>query len=124
MPYDSLRSFVAALEAAGELRRIQEPISTHLEVTEIADRVMKSPGGGPALLFENLSTPAGRGSEAGSAASPGPHARTHSTPLLINSLGSRRRMQMVLGADKISEITDNFLAILEPKGSVGFLEKL
>lgn len=114
MPYDSLREFVSALEGAGELRRIKEPVSTHLELTEISDRVMKSPGGGPALLFENVSTPDPRSGE----------ARRHTIPVLVNSLGSRRRMQMVLGADKISDITDNFLALLEPKGSVGFMEKL
>lgn len=118
MPYDSLRDFVAALEAAGELRRITEPVSTHLELTEIADRVMKSPGGGPALLFENLYTP--EPASDGSRAS----RRGHTAPLLINALGSRRRMQMVLGAEKISEITENFLALLEPRGSVGFMEKL
>src|SRR6478672_121236 len=66
---------------------------------------MKSPGGGTALLFTNLKHPS-------------------KMPLLINAYGSRKRMQMVCGAEKISDITDNFLAMLEPKGSMNFMEKL
>jgi 4-hydroxy-3-polyprenylbenzoate decarboxylase len=102
--FDTTREFIAALEQAGELRRINAEVDPDLEITEIADRVMKSPGGGPALLFERV--------------------KGHTMPLLINSLGSRRRMQMVCGSDKISEVTESFLAMLEPKGSLSFLEKL
>lgn len=105
MPYANLREFIRALEAAGELRRISEPVDPILEVTEIADRVMKSPGGGPALLFENLTG-------------------SSEMPLLINAFGSRRRMQMVCGNEVISDVTENFLSMLEPKGSLGFMDKL
>ena len=52
MSYDSFSAFLAALERAGELRRIALPVATELEITELADREMKSPGGGKALLFE------------------------------------------------------------------------
>ncbi len=104
MAFDSTRDFIAALEAAGELKRIAVPVDPELEITEIADRVMKSPGGGPALLFENV-----RGS---------------GVPLLINALGSRRRMEMVCGSEKIGEVTENFLAMLEPRGSLSFLDKI
>ena len=51
MAWTDYREFLEALEKAGELRRISQPVSPYLEVTEIADRVMKA--GGPALLFEN-----------------------------------------------------------------------
>ena len=47
MALDSLREFVTAIEKAGELVRIKHPVRTRLEIAEIADRVMKSPGGGP-----------------------------------------------------------------------------
>ncbi|MBX7246786.1 MAG: menaquinone biosynthesis decarboxylase [Candidatus Sumerlaeaceae bacterium] len=104
MSYDNLRDFIAALETAGELRRISMEVDPILELTEIADRVMKSPGGGPALLFERV-----KGSK---------------MPLLINAFGSSKRMQMVCGSEKINEVTENFLAMLEPKGSLSFLEKL
>ncbi len=51
MTLDTLPQFLAAIESLGELVRIDRPVRTHLEIAEIADRVMKSPGGGPALLF-------------------------------------------------------------------------
>ncbi|AXA37296.1 MAG: menaquinone biosynthesis decarboxylase [Candidatus Sumerlaea chitinivorans] len=104
MAYENLREFIAALEKAGELRRITVEVDPELEITEIADRVMKSPGGGKALLFENV-----RGSR---------------MPILVNMFGSRRRMQMVCGSEKLSEITENFLALLESRGPMSFLEKL
>ena len=53
MAFDSFRDFVNALEQAGELKRISQPVATELEITEIADREMKLPGGGKALLFES-----------------------------------------------------------------------
>ncbi len=69
------RSFLRALEQAGELRRVSAQVDPYLEITEIADRVVKR--GGPALLFERV-----RGS---------------SMPLLINPLGSERRIEIALG---------------------------
>jgi 4-hydroxy-3-polyprenylbenzoate decarboxylase len=50
---DTLSDFIAQLERAGELVRISQPVSLDLELCEIADRVMKQPGGGKALLFEH-----------------------------------------------------------------------
>ena len=38
MAYKSLRDFMAMLEAEGELVRVSEPVSTHLEMTEIQTR--------------------------------------------------------------------------------------
>ena len=52
MAFDSFRDFLARLETAGELRRITQPVATELEITELADREMKKPGGGQALLVE------------------------------------------------------------------------
>jgi 4-hydroxy-3-polyprenylbenzoate decarboxylase len=104
MPYDNLREFIAALERANELKRITVEVDPELEITEIADRVMKRPGGGKALLFERV--------------------RGHSMPVLVNMFGSRRRMQMVCGAEKLSDITENFLALLESRGPMSFIEKL
>ena len=51
MAFRSLRDFIAALEADGELVRVKAPISTHLEMTEICTRLLAE--GGPAVLFEN-----------------------------------------------------------------------
>lgn len=81
MSFTDLRGFVDTLERSGELRRIQASVSAHLEITAIADRVVKE--GGPALLFENVD------------------GAKH--PLLINPLGSQRRVELALGrpADEI-----------------------
>ena len=54
MTLNTLTEFVSAIEAIGELRRIKHTVSVNLELCEIADRVMKQPGGGNALLFENV----------------------------------------------------------------------
>jgi len=43
---DNLRDFVRALDEAGELVRVREPVSTVKEITEVAHRCMKSAGGG------------------------------------------------------------------------------
>ena len=51
MKYSDLRDFIAQLEKLGQLKRISQPISTDLTMTEISDRTLRQ--GGPALLFEN-----------------------------------------------------------------------
>ena len=50
MAFDSYRDFVNQLDKAGELKRITQPVATELEITELADREMKSASGGKALL--------------------------------------------------------------------------
>src|SRR5438876_12098614 len=92
MPYTDLREWIGALERAGELRRIKAEVDPVLEITEIADRVSKSPGGGKALLFENV-----KGSK---------------LPVLINQFGSARRMQMALGVDSLDEIAGRIRALM------------
>jgi 4-hydroxy-3-polyprenylbenzoate decarboxylase len=109
MAYDTLREFVDALEAAGELRRITRPVSVELEITEIADRCMKSEGGGPALLFERPILPDGSVAE---------------QPVAINLFGSKRRMAMSLGVERLEEISDRIRDLLEMKPPSGIKEKL
>src|SRR5213593_3911892 len=87
MAFDSFRDFLNQLEAAGELKRVAQPVATELEITEIADREMKSPGGGKALLFEK----------------PTVNGETSPFPLAINALGSARRMAMSLGVNSVDE---------------------
>lgn len=104
MAYKDLRHFIQALEAAGELVRISTYVNPLLEIAEITDRVSKS-SGGKALLFENT------GSE---------------FPLLINALGSYRRMSMALGVasldDCAREIERLFQLVTKPKENL--LDKL
>jgi 4-hydroxy-3-polyprenylbenzoate decarboxylase len=91
MAYATLDEFVAEIERMGELRRIRYPADPYLEITEIADRVMKA--GGPALLFENP-----RGAQ---------------FPLLINAFGSQRRMNAALGVNSLSEIAEQIEEIVK-----------
>jgi 4-hydroxy-3-polyprenylbenzoate decarboxylase len=99
MAYRSFRQFLDALEAAGELKRVTVPVDTDLLITEWADREMKSPGGGKALLFEK---PIIDGKESG-------------FPVAINTMGSRRRIAMALGRENIDEIADQIQLILKSK---------
>ena len=88
MSLDSLQEFIAALDAAGEVHRIRQPVAAKLELCEIADRVMKMPGGGQALLFEHVLLDDGRRS---------PY------PVAINLFGSMRRMAMALGVEQLDQ---------------------
>ncbi len=105
MAYHSLSEFIERIEAAGELVRIKTRVSTELEIAEIADRMSKAPGGGKALLFENNGT---------------------DFPVLINGLGSLKRMHLALNVNNFSEISDDIEALFKkmtgPKKS--FMDKL
>jgi 4-hydroxy-3-polyprenylbenzoate decarboxylase len=111
MSFDDLRQWIAALDRAGELKKIKAEVDPILEITEIADRVSKgaakkySRPGGPALLFENVKGANG-------------------VPVLINQFGSERRMQMALGVDSLDEIAERIRQLLNMKSPEGFLEKL
>ncbi|MBM3335359.1 menaquinone biosynthesis decarboxylase, partial [Candidatus Sumerlaeota bacterium] len=102
MRFENLRDFISYLENHGELRRIRVPVSPRLEMTEIADRTVKR--GGPALLFEN---PTG-----------------YNIPVLMNAMGSRRRISMALGSETISDIIENYLALLDQAEPLTFFDKL
>jgi 4-hydroxy-3-polyprenylbenzoate decarboxylase len=81
MSYKSLEHFISILESAGELVRIKEFVSPYLEITEIADRVVKN--NGKALLFEN------NGSE---------------FPVLINAFASEKRICLALGVQNLDDV--------------------
>ncbi|WP_420550197.1 4-hydroxy-3-polyprenylbenzoate decarboxylase [Litorivicinus lipolyticus] len=103
MKYKDLRDFIAQLEAQGELKRISHPVDPNLQMTEIADRVLRA--GGPALLFEN---PIG-----------------YDMPVLANLFGTPRRVAMGMGQEDVSALRDlgELLAFLkEPKPPKGFKE--
>lgn len=104
MAYDSLREFVRKLEQAGELKRIQVETDPVLEITEIADREMKSPGGGKALLFEKC-----KGAQ---------------FPLLINAYGSTKRMALALGVNDVEDIARELESLLKAKPPTSFKEAI
>jgi len=99
MAYCSFRTFLEALEQAGELRRVAVPVDTDLLISEWADREMKSPGGGKALLFEQ----------------PIVDGKPSAFPVAINTMGSRRRMALALGVAEVEEIAQEIQLILKAK---------
>ena len=109
MSLDSFGEFLSALDAAGELVRVRAPVAVELELCAIADRVMKSPGGGKALLFEQ----------------PVLRDGSRSTyPVAINVFGSLRRMAIALGVDDLDAIGARITELLEFKVPEGILGKL
>jgi 4-hydroxy-3-polyprenylbenzoate decarboxylase len=108
MSISSSNQWIKMLDDAGELLRIKEPVSTELEITEIADRQMKSPGGGKALLFEK----------------PLINSTASAFPLLINSLGSEKRMAMSLGVNHIDEVADSLASLLKAKPPQSFSQAI
>jgi 4-hydroxy-3-polyprenylbenzoate decarboxylase len=84
MKYRDLRDFMAGLERTGELRRVSQTVSPHLEMTALADKVLRA--GGPALLFENT----------------GPTG----VPVLANLFGTPRRVALGMGAQEVSQLRE------------------
>ena len=108
MAYQDLREFIKRLERENELKRITPEVDVDLEITEITDRVSKA--GGPALLFQNP-----RSSRDGV---------VYEIPLLINSLGSRKRIELGLEVDSLEEIAKRIEDLLDMKPPEGLLDKV
>lgn len=133
MAYDGFQDFLNRLEQEGELKRISHPLDPYLEITEVADRVMKSDG--PALLIEN---PQGRPQRHGT---PEPRSavmnqpsidpdhrpmgeRSWQHPVAINTMGSRKRIAMALSCDDVEEHADRIRNLLQPEIPKGPVEAL
>ncbi len=108
MAFESFRDWIQQLERAGELKRIRQPLATELEITALADREMKSPGGGKALLIEHP-TIGGK---------PSPF------PVAINTLGSWKRMAMSMGADTVDEVAKDLGALMKAKPPTSLKETM
>lgn len=105
------QSFLKQLDEAGELKRIVVEVDPYLEAGAIADRVAKMPGGGQALLFEQVG-----GSQ---------------IPVAMNVYGSARRMAMALGVqedprglDAVGDRIEHLIQEAVPRSGAGFLDKL
>ena len=99
MPFDDLRQWIAALDRAGQLKRIQTEADPVLEIAEITDRVSKSRDakgvqGGPALFFQSLKGHPG-------------------SQLLINQFGSDARMKLALGVNSFDEVAARIRRFLQ-----------
>ena len=108
LAYDDLRQWIAALERAGELKKIRAEVDPILEITEITDRVSKrhsSTPGGPALLFQNVKG----------------HPQAQ---VLINQFGSERRMKLALEVESLDDIADRIRQFMDVKSPQGFIDKV
>src|SRR6476646_3012786 len=108
MAFASFRNFVDSLDRANELTRISQPVATELEITEIADREMKKPGGGKALLFEK----------------PTVNGQPSPFPVAINTLGSHKRMALSMGAESVDEVAKELCALMKAKPPTSFKETI
>src|SRR2546427_5863688 len=108
MAFDSFRDFLIALEKAGELKRIPQPVATELEITELSDRQMKSPGGGKALLIE----------------SPTVNGQVSPFPVAINTMGSWKRMALSLGAQTVDELAVELGSLMKARPPASFKEAI
>jgi 4-hydroxy-3-polyprenylbenzoate decarboxylase len=107
--YKNLSAFLAELERRNELIRVKEPVSSELEITEIADRMVKH--GGPALLFENV--------------------EGKDFPVVIGLYGTAARTALAMGVPRLDALAERVAKLiqLEPgrgglKALMGLLPKL
>ena len=110
MAYNDLREWIAALDRAGELKKVRTEADPLLEIAEITDRVSKSCSarygtGGPALLFQNVKGHPG-------------------SQLLINQFGSARRMNLALEVGSLDEVAERIRGFMDVKSPQGFLDKV
>ena len=108
MAFESFRDWVDHLDRAGELRRITQPVATELEITELADREMKQPGGGKALLIEK----------------PTLNGVVSPFPVAINTLGSHKRMAMSMGAESVDAVAKELGALMKAKPPTSLRETM
>lgn len=104
MNYNSLQDFIKELEKRGDLVRVTEPVSTHLEMTEIQCRVIKE--NGPAILFENV--------------------KGHSMPVLVNLFGTVERVALGMGKkpEELKEVGETLAFLRQPEPPGGWKEAL
>ncbi|MFA7002249.1 MAG: menaquinone biosynthesis decarboxylase, partial [Candidatus Omnitrophota bacterium] len=101
MAYQNLGEFLDALRQSGELCEVAAEVDPQLEITEIADRMVKKEG--PALFFRRV-----RGS---------------SIPLAINLFGSSARMNRALGVQDAEDLAAKIEAFVNPEMPKNFIEK-
>ena len=88
MNYRDLRDFLSELLRRGDLVHVAEPVSTHLEMTSLSDRVLRQQG--PALVFDRPTT----------------GSRSHRMPVLTNLFGTPGRVALGMGAHDVSALRD------------------
>src|SRR3990172_2526480 len=102
--FNDMNEFTAALDQKGELSRVTDPVSPDLEIAAVTDRVSKSPGGGPGLLFEK---PAG-----------------FDMPVASNVFGSLERMCLALGVKTLDDLASEINQLMTPQMPEGIMDAI
>src|SRR5258705_13759672 len=102
--YSDLDEFLADLEKRKLLARIADSVSPDLEIAAVTDRVCKSPGGGPALLFEK---PSG-----------------FDIPVASNVYGSNARICLALGVKALDDLAKEIDELMTPQMPGGIMDAL
>src|ERR1700674_5466224 len=102
--YSDLNDFLADLDTRGLLARVSEPVSPDLEIAAVTDRACKSPGGGPALLFEK---PTG-----------------FDIPAVTNLYGSNERICLALGVKTLDDLAKEIDELMTPQIPQGIMDAL
>jgi 4-hydroxy-3-polyprenylbenzoate decarboxylase len=110
MPYDSLRDFIARLEAAGRLKRVTVPVDPDLEMTEIQTRLLAEQG--PAVIFEN---PVSRKT-----------GKTYKFPMLVNLFGTVERVAWGMDREphELRAVGETLAFLKQPEPPGGWKEAL
>ncbi|NQV46530.1 MAG: UbiD family decarboxylase [Rhodospirillaceae bacterium] len=106
--YKSLRDFMARLERDGRLVRVSEPVSTELEMTEIQTRLLAE--GGPAVLFENVTSSSG----------------DSNMPVLVNLFGTVERVAWGMGREpgELRQVGEMLAFLRQPEPPGGWREAM
>ena len=92
--FKDLQEFIECLDSLGELRKVDSPVSPEIEISKIVDAESKKPGGGKALLFENV---VDNGKK--------------TFPVAANLFGSEKRMALAIGAKSLAQSGDRIAEI-------------
>src|SRR5438874_11646517 len=99
MAFRSFHHFLEELERAGELLRIREPVDTELVIAEWANREMKAPSGGKAVVFEE----------------PTIDGKTSAFAVAIDTMGSRKRIAMARGVNDGGDLGEDIQVVLRAR---------
>jgi 4-hydroxy-3-polyprenylbenzoate decarboxylase len=98
--YKNLQAYLDDLQRRGELLRVKEPVSAELEITEIADRLVKA--GGPAVLFE--------------------HVEGKDFPLVIGLYGTAERTARSMGVPNLDALAERVARLMDINPGKGGLK--
>jgi 4-hydroxy-3-polyprenylbenzoate decarboxylase len=102
MAYKDLQAFIKELDKKGMLKRISTEVDSHLEITEIADRLVKS--GGPALLFDNV--------------------KNSEYPVFINGFAGYDKLNLAFKIESIDDFANQIKDLIDVNSYMGLMDKI